>query len=107
VKRHVPSEQLGAVRDVQVRVGPLSGVVADSLEFCFSAIVSGGPLHRAHMEIETVPARVACAACGQESDLDGPALTCPGCGATDVELVSGSELEVVAVRLEDPAEESR
>ena len=37
VRRYVPDTEAARVRDVRVRVGELAGVVADSLEFCFSA----------------------------------------------------------------------
>ena len=41
VRRHVPDGQEGLVRAVTVRVGRLSGVVTESLDFCFGAIVAG------------------------------------------------------------------
>ena len=41
VQHYVPEGQAPDVRAVTVRVGALSGIVADSLEFCFSAIVAG------------------------------------------------------------------
>ena len=40
VQQSVTKEQAPAVRWIRIRVGQLSGVVPDSLEFCFQAIVS-------------------------------------------------------------------
>ncbi len=104
VGRHVAAEQIASVRAVKVRLGRFSGVVADSLDFCFGAIVSGGPLERARLEIDAVSARAVCAACHRTAEIEGPELVCPRCGAAAVRLVSGSELDVVEVRLEEPAE---
>jgi hydrogenase nickel incorporation protein HypA/HybF len=105
VGRHVAADQLSFVRAVKVRLGRFSGVVADSLDFCFGAIVNGGPLERARLEIDTEAARVVCAGCHRTAEVEGPELVCPCCGAADVRLVSGSELDVVEVRLEEPLEE--
>jgi hydrogenase nickel incorporation protein HypA/HybF len=54
VRRHVPDDQAGAVRAVTVRLGALSGVVAESLDFCFGAIVTGTPYARATLSFEHV-----------------------------------------------------
>jgi len=107
VGRHVAAEQLASVRAVKVRLGRFSGVVADSLDFCFGAIVNGGPLEAARLEIETVSARAACAVCHRTAEVEGPTLACPSCGAADLRLVSGSEIDVVEVRLEELSEEDR
>jgi Zn finger protein HypA/HybF involved in hydrogenase expression len=41
-----------AVRSVRVRVGALSGVSADALQFAFDVAIDGSPLAGARMEIE-------------------------------------------------------
>ena len=55
VREHVPDGQAGAVRAVTVRVGDLAGVVAESLDFCFGAIVMGTPYNGAFLKIEHTP----------------------------------------------------
>jgi len=104
VRQHVPDSQAGQVRAVSVRVGALSGVVADSLDFCFGAIVAGTPFSGASLAIERVPPRGRCEACRREFDADAPVFRCPHCGGGRITLVSGDELQVVAVELDDPAE---
>lgn len=101
VRQHVAETDLPAVRAIRVRVGEMAGVVADSLEFCFSAILGGTPCAGAFLAIEAVPARARCRACAAEFSLRTPVFQCPACGATDVVMVSGSELQVVDVELED------
>jgi hydrogenase nickel incorporation protein HypA/HybF len=101
VRQHVPDADLPSVRAVRVRVGDMAGVVADSLEFCFSAILSGTPCADAYLAIEPVPARARCRACGAEFSLRTPVFQCPECHGTAVAMVSGSELQVVEVELED------
>ena len=52
MRQHVPDSQAGSVRAVTVRVGDLAGIVTDSLDFCFGAIVSGTAYSGAFLAIE-------------------------------------------------------
>jgi Zn finger protein HypA/HybF involved in hydrogenase expression len=45
--------------------------------------------------------------CHRTAEVEGPTLACPSCGAADLRLVSGSEIDVVEVRLEELSEEDR
>ena len=101
VQRHVPIEQAGAVRAVTVRLGRLSGVVAESLEFCFGAIVAGTPYQAASLAFDYVATRARCADCSGEFEIDDVVFRCQACGGPRVRLVSGDELQVVAVELAD------
>lgn len=54
VCRHVPAAQGPLVRAVRVRVGDGAGVLPDSLEFCFEAIVAGTPYASARLAVDRV-----------------------------------------------------
>ncbi len=88
------------VRCVRLRVGRLAGVVTESLEFCFELASAGTPLEGADLEIEQ-PAGVAhCRTCGRDFELADLILLCP-CGSADVEVVTGQELTVASVRVQE------
>jgi hydrogenase nickel incorporation protein HypA/HybF len=107
VQQYVPERQARDIRKVRVRVGALAGVVADSLDFCFSAVVAGTPWSSARLEILSIPATASCRACGSDFGLDDPVFVCPDCGSGDVQQVAGLELQVADIELEDqPAEVS-
>jgi hydrogenase nickel incorporation protein HypA/HybF len=55
VGQYVPPDRAPTVRDVRVRIGDEAGVIADSLTFCFGAIVVGTPWAGARLAIERVP----------------------------------------------------
>jgi hydrogenase nickel incorporation protein HypA/HybF len=84
-----------------VRVGDLAGVVADSLEFCFGALVAGTPYRACYLAIERVPARGECAACARIVTLEWPGLTCPACGSLGIARLGGTDLQVVDIELDD------
>jgi len=101
VRMHVPAELGGRVRVVHVRVGEMAGVVPESLDFCFGAIIRDTPYEQAELVIERVPARAVCRACGSRFDLDLPRFACPACGDVGVEMVEGRELQVMYLELAD------
>ena len=103
VRRYVSDSDAALVRTVRVRVGELAGVLPDSLEFCFSAVVAGTPWQAATLVIEPVPARARCEACGEVCRTGRPGAGCPECGAPRLTMVSGHELQVASVDLEEEA----
>lgn len=101
VQQAVAKEQEADVRGIRMRVGQLSGVVPDSLEFCFSAIVNETGMQHARLEIEQVPISAQCKDCRHLFQMDDLGFFCPECKSLNLELISGRELEVVEIELTD------
>ena len=101
VRQYVPERRAGLVRRVRVRVGEMAGVVPDSLLLCFDAVVSETPYRSAVLDIEHVPMNGKCADCGAQFSMAEPVFRCPGCQGTAVALVSGRELLVHDVEVDD------
>jgi len=101
VQQHVPEPQAWAVQAVRVRVGRLAGVVTDSLEFCFSAIITDTPWKTAKLDIEEIPTVCLCSDCAGRFAVTDGAFRCPSCGGVNVQLISGTELQVVEIDLAD------
>ncbi len=104
VRQHVPVSQAALVRAVRVRVGEMAGVLPDSLDFCFGAIVAGTPYSSASLAIERVPARGLCGACKRVFDVSRLEFRCPACGDLGITVTSGEELQVVDVEVDDGVE---
>lgn len=101
IRQYVPEDRAGYVRTVKIKVGPLAGVVADSLDFCFGAIVGDTPLRHARLDIEATRLQSVCSACDTTFTVEGSSFLCPQCGSIDNSLVSGTELQVVEIELSD------
>ncbi len=86
------------VRCVYLEIGPLSGVVADSVRFCFDLVTEGTSLAGARLEISQPNARCRCAECGREFEPDGPIPVCH-CGSPAVSVLTGRELRITAVEV--------
>jgi hydrogenase nickel incorporation protein HypA/HybF len=101
VQQSIPAGHPGKVEIVRVKVGELSGIVADSLEFCFSAITQETPLEGALLVIEHVATTAECRTCGCRSRVADLLFLCPVCGGGDLTLLSGRELQVTEIELSD------
>ncbi|MCD6497951.1 MAG: hydrogenase maturation nickel metallochaperone HypA [Deltaproteobacteria bacterium] len=97
------AEQAGAKRvtRVSVLVGLLSGVVPDSLSFCFPIVCQGTAAEGAELAIQVDPAKGTCPKCGVSVELNDFVLICPSCGAFPIEVRSGRDLKVTALEVEE------
>lgn len=88
-----------SVAAIHVRVGPLSGVVADALVSAYELAREGTPFAATRLEVEAVPVVVHCPACDAERTPTAlQDLRCPSCGGP-ARVVRGRELEVVALEV--------
>jgi hydrogenase nickel incorporation protein HypA/HybF len=107
VEQHLPEPVEGRVTAIKLRIGEMAGIVAESLEFCFSAIAEGTLLEGAALVIEQCPIVVRCKDCEAESRLDFMIFSCPSCGSRNVRMISGNELHVIELELENGREEEQ
>lgn len=90
----------GRVTAVHMRVGVLSGVVAQSLHFCWEIAAAETPLAGSLLDIEELPVVVQCPTCQQERQLpDSFPLRCPVCDAPTPSVVQGKEIEIRSLEL--------
>jgi hydrogenase nickel incorporation protein HypA/HybF len=86
---------------VRVRMGLLSGVVPEALEFAFTAMSAGTPAAGAELVLETGTGRFDCAVCG-ELELAHFDFACPQCGGLLQLLQAGRDLHLCAVETSLP-----
>ena len=99
--------RLGNVRveALHLRIGPLSGVVREALEFSFDLAAEGTPIAGARLAIEEVPVAVWCTACGAERELLSlQHFRCPVCDTSTPDVVRGRELELRALEVTEGEE---
>ncbi len=86
------------VTDVDLEIGMLSGVVADSVRFCFDLVTVGTPLEGCSLRIGEPEGRARCEACTTTFGVRDLLLLCP-CGSADVRIVSGEQLLIKSVKV--------
>jgi len=80
VTRHAAGRPVSVIH---VQVGQLRQVVPDTLVFCWELVSDGTPLAGSRIDVEGVPARMRCRACG----------------SIDAEVISGEEFMVTSLDL--------
>lgn len=90
------AREQGAVRvvSVTVEIGTLSGVIPESVEFCYSACCKGTLLEQSQLLIETVPGKGRCPECQLELEINPFTFACPACGTLGLERLQGEELRI-------------
>lgn len=104
VYQNVPKEEVSRVSSVVIKVGTFSGVVTDSLKFSFQAITSGTELEGAELETIEIPFMLKCNDCSKETTNEIGMMLCSDCGSGNTEIISGGELQIVEVKIQEAEE---
>jgi hydrogenase nickel incorporation protein HypA/HybF len=99
------AERLNAhVEALHLRIGALSGVVVEALEFSFALAAAGSAIDGARLVVERTPIVARCPACGVDQIIPSEQhLRCPVCRTSTPDVVSGTELELFALEVQDGA----
>lgn len=92
------------LKRVVLKNGALAGVVSDSMEFCWTALVPGTTFEDTVLELSEIPLKLRCGQCGKEFLPDDVRYTpCPQCEALiGHDVLEGKELYIDFV---EPADE--
>jgi hydrogenase nickel incorporation protein HypA/HybF len=97
--------EAGAARvtAVRLRLGALSGVVRDALEFSYEIATAGTLLENSKLIVQELPVLVYCAVCRQEVELASvQRFRCPQCDTPSGDIRQGRELEIESIEIEMP-----
>jgi len=89
------------VEEVGLRIGSLSGVMPDALDFAFGIAVRDTRLDGSSLKMEIVPATGICSDCGEKCSFEMTPFACPACGSFNIELEGGYELDISYIKIED------
>ena len=93
--------QAGRVTGLDLVIGRLSGVNADSLRFALEMLGPGTVVEAAEVRITEPYANCRCRACGEATEVDELVICCPACGSADVYLEGGADLWLQSIELEE------
>jgi hydrogenase nickel incorporation protein HypA/HybF len=84
---------------VKLQIGPLSGVEPALLAQAFPIAQAGTIAEGATLEMETLPIRIRCRACGAESSASANKLICGECSDWHTDIISGDEMLLASLEL--------
>jgi len=102
IQQHVPPAEWHRVAAVRCKIGMSAGVVPDSLAFSFQAITAESFLSQATLEIESIPFRIHCRACGTTKENEAGWAMCSSCGSMETTILSGYEMQITEIELSEP-----
>jgi len=105
VERIAGKEGAESIKVIHLRIGEMAGVNIDALSFAFDVLSKGTKTEGGKLEFERVPLRIRCKECGLESRPKGLIFYCDRCSSPDIEILSGREMEVDYILLDDEDEE--
>ncbi|HDS09750.1 MAG TPA: hydrogenase maturation nickel metallochaperone HypA [Firmicutes bacterium] len=94
-------EKFPKLQKIKLKIGKLSAVVPDALDFAWNAIVKGTNLENSILEIEEIPVILKCHDCKSEFNIEYPVFLCENCGSNNTELMSGDELDIVSLIIDE------
>ncbi len=101
VENEMKAHNVHSLKSLKVKVGELTAVEPDSLQFCFEAVIEKTSFEGAKLYIEEIPLMGRCNGCTGEFRLDRYfSTTCPSCGEKAPEIISGRELDIVSMEVE-------
>ncbi len=100
VKEEAAKAQLERVEEVRLRIGEMSGVVPDSLSFCWSLMADhqdAGSARGAALTFDLIPVKARCGDCGKTFKVDNYVFFCPGCGSGNTVVLEGREMTIASI----------
>ncbi len=98
------AENAGAERVLKItlRIGDMTEVIDEALEFAFEALTEGTMCEGAELEVIKVHPRSLCLECLEEFDHDRFHRLCPKCGSYETTLLQGRELAIDSIEVDLP-----
>lgn len=88
------------IHAIQLRLGVMSGVEPDALQFCFAAVTKDTAAANATLQIEMVPLRGRCLDCDYEFSVADYVFKCPRCKSVAIQTITGRELQVASIDMD-------
>jgi len=102
VAESIPPDMTGSkVARVNLKVGRLAAVVPQSLRFCFDIVAKETPVEGARLDIQEVAVMARCNDCDHSWEIGEPVFSCPKCQSSSIEMLSGRELDIDSIELEE------
>jgi len=85
---------------VTVVVGAMHQIVPENLHFAFEVLTRDTLAAGAKLELKPVPITARCLDCGWEGEIRQPLFLCGSCNSGEIELLTGKELYLANLEIE-------
>ncbi len=95
------SEGGNTITGIELEIGTLSGIMTESLEFCFEAASNNTMAQGAQLKIHLIPGKGLCISCNNEIPVESIGAQCPHCGEYLLNILQGKELRLKAITIDE------
>ena len=89
------------ITKVGVKIGELAGVDIDALQFGFECLVKDTDWALLQLAVESIPRVQRCPKCGNEFRMTDYDPQCPKCGEFATDCISGEELDIAYMEVDE------
>jgi len=90
-----------SISKIELDVGKLSGVMIDSLQFCYDSVCKGTLAENSTLEVNELPAMACCKKCEHTFEIDAFMALCPKCESYEIDILQGRELKLRAISVNE------
>ena len=101
VLKEKKTRNLSNIEKIGLRIGSLSGILPDSLEFSFNALKIDTELADTILEMEIIPLQGYCKKCEQNFAVHDYTFFCPSCQSGQIEIEQGMDMEIAFLEIKD------
>jgi hydrogenase nickel incorporation protein HypA/HybF len=87
------------IHRLTMRIGAISGVVPEALNFAFDIVTEGTIAQGAILEIEIIPVVCYCTHCQKEFEPSDLFYQCPKCNQLSNKIIAGREIELTSLEV--------
>ncbi len=99
-EEHARRAGASAIKSITVKIGALSGVIPEAMEFAFDVCCQGTLAQGATLGILHVPAIGRCRQCTTESSMTSLIDSCPECGGFVLDILQGQEMALTELEID-------
>jgi len=100
VEEEMSKNNAATLKAVRVTIGEMSGIVPDALKTCFEILTAKSEMKGAVLKMDITPLIGCCKKCQKEFKVEKYNFLCPECESTDVEIISGREMNIVELEVD-------
>lgn len=93
-------EKAFKINSIELEIGELSGIMIDSLEFCFEAACKNTIADGAELNIHKIEAEAFCKSCKNTFIMESDFSPCPTCNDFNFELKKGKEFSIKSFNID-------
>lgn len=100
IREEMVKNSAAKLRSVRLNIGSMSGVVPESLAFCFEVITADTEMAGAELLMDIIPLKGTCLECEREFEIEDYAFFCPHCSSRRINTLSGQDLSIVEIEVD-------